>query len=104
MNRVFYGVWGILALTTLVFDIIILSNKFTWTSFLGAVCQIFILVFIVVQYRKLDREAARRKRQARRSKRYAGRFERSKHPFKMPKVGWLEAQKARRNDPNNWSV
>lgn len=87
MNRVFYAVWGIMALMTMYFDIQILSNKFTWLALFGAFFQAMVLVFIITQYWKLDREAARRRRQVRRSKRFAERYARRDTPFKMPKVG-----------------
>lgn len=87
MNRVFYGVWGIMTLTVIVLNLITLSRGFTWMYGLATVCQVILLVFIIGQYRRLDREAARRKRQARRTKRFAEQFGRRDHPFKMPKVG-----------------
>lgn len=87
MNRVFYGVWGIMTLTVIVLNLITLSHKMTWGYSLATVSQAILLGFIVAQYMKLDQKAARRKRQARRSKRFAGQFDRREHPYKMPKVG-----------------
>jgi hypothetical protein len=83
---VFYGVWGVLAIVTMVLDVIDMMNHFTWIKFWGAFFQLIIVIFITRHYWKLDREAALKRRRKARVKRFAEKFARSEHPYRMPKV------------------